>query len=248
MHPAVARWLRLRDHLSEDLGGGPRPLKLAWVINVQKGGTLLFVLALMAATGNWGTTAWVYTALHGSYGLVWLLKDRLFPDPSWEKRVTLGGAFMAWATVLGPYWLAPWLLVTSGLEAPPWRIGVSVLAYALGVVLMMGADAQKFFTLKARRGLITDGFFARVRHPNYLGEMMLYGAFALLSMHALPWAVLAVVWTFVFLPNLLRKEASMARYPEWAAYEARTGLLLPRLWRSAQDAGTSGVARGQDPS
>jgi hypothetical protein len=35
------------------------------------------------------------------------------------------------------------------------------------------------------------------------------------------------MWGGVFLPNMLKKEASMARYPEWAAYRARTGLLWP---------------------
>ena len=39
---------RLRSYLSEDFLGGPRVLKLNWVINFQKGGTLPFVLALMA--------------------------------------------------------------------------------------------------------------------------------------------------------------------------------------------------------
>ena len=43
----LSRWLKLRDHLSDDLFGGPRVLKAAWVINAQKGGTLPFVLALM---------------------------------------------------------------------------------------------------------------------------------------------------------------------------------------------------------
>lgn len=227
MHPLLERWLKLRDYLSEDLFGGPRPLKMAWVINAQKGGTLPFVLLLMALTGNTGTTLWVYAGLHGSYGLVWLLKDRVFPDPNWEKQVTFGGALSAWVLVLGPYWLAPVLLATSGAEAPAWRIGASILLYAVGVVVMIGADAQKYYTLRVKRGLITDGFYATVRHPNYLGEMMLYASFALLSMHALPWAVLAFVWTLVFVPNMLRKEASMARYPEWAAYKARSGFLVP---------------------
>jgi hypothetical protein len=30
---------------------------------------------------------------------------------------------------------------------------------------------------------------------------------------------------------MLGKEASMSRYPEWAAYKSRTGMLLPRLRR-----------------
>jgi protein-S-isoprenylcysteine O-methyltransferase Ste14 len=228
MSPWLDRWLRLRDHLAEDLLGGPRWLEYAWVINAQKGGTLLFVLACMAITGNHGVTAWVYAGLHGSYGLIWLLKHWVFPDPGWSKRITVAGAAMVWLLVLGPYWIAPVLLTTSGAEAPAWRMGAAVLLYAVGVVVMVGADAQKYFVLKARPGLITDGFYARVRHPNYLGEMMLYASFALLSMHALPWLVLAWVWGGVFVPNMLRKEARMARHPGWAEYKARTGFLLPR--------------------
>ena len=229
LSPLVERWLRLRTHLSEHLFGGPRVWKAAWVINAQKGGTLAYVLGLMAWSDNFSTTAWVYAALHGSYGLVWLLKDRLFPDPNWEVRVTFGGALATWLGVLGPYWIAPTLLVTQHHEASATTLGVATLLYVLGVVLMVGADAQKFFVLRLRRGLITDGFFARIRHPNYTGEMMLYASFAVVAGHWVPWLVLALVWSLVFLPNILRKEASMARYPEWTAYRARTGLLLPRI-------------------
>lgn len=231
MPPWLSAWMRLRDHLSDDLGGGPKVLKFAWVIDLQKGGTLLFVLGLMAFYDQWGPTAWTYAALHGSYGLCWLLKDALFPDPNWQRRITFGGALASWALVLGPYWLAPWLLISSGAEAPAWLLGASTLAYVLGVVTMMGADAQKYFVLKARKGLITDGFFARIRHPNYLGEMLLYGAFAALSMHWAPWLVLAWVWLGVFVPNMLQKEARMARHPGWADYRARTGFLWPGLTR-----------------
>ncbi len=227
----LARWDALRDHLVFDLGGGRRPWKAAWVINLQKGGTLLFVLGLMAAYDNWSVTAWTYAALHGSYGLVWLAKDRVFPDPNWERRVTFGGAVMLWLGALGLYWIAPVIVVTQRVEAPPPLLFGAALLYALGVTLMVGADAQKFFTLRVKRGLITTGFFARVRHPNYLGEMMLYASFALLARHWAPWVVLAWVWGSVFLPNMLRKERSMARYPEWAAYVERSGFLLPKLGR-----------------
>jgi protein-S-isoprenylcysteine O-methyltransferase Ste14 len=229
----VARWLGVRTHLSERLFGGPRWLKFSWVINAQKGGTLFFVLALMAAFDVWTATAWTYAALHGSYGLVWLLKDRLFPDPNWEVRVTFGGAVASWMFVLGPYWIAPTLIVAGRHEAPPAVLGMATLLYAVGVVVMVGADAQKFFVLKTRKGLITDGFFARVRHPNYLGEMILYASFAIVAGHWAPWLVLFVVWTLVFIPNMLRKEASMARHADWAAYKERTGFLLPRLFAAS---------------
>ncbi len=224
---ALDRWLKFRDWLSDDFLGGPKVLKASWVINAQKGGTLPFVLALMWAWDCWTPTAWTYAALHGSYGLCWLLKDAVFPDPNWEKRVTFPSAVMMWVAALALYWVSPWLIVSRRLEAPLWLLATATLVYVLGVVVMMGSDAQKYFTLKVKRGLITTGFFARVRHPNYLGEMMLYGAFAALTMHWAPWLVLAWIWLGVFVPNMIAKERSMSRYPEWAAYAQRTGFLLP---------------------
>ena len=113
------------------------------------------------------------------------------------------------------------------MPSPGWRLALAIGMHTLGVVLMMAADAQKYFTLKVRRGLIEDGLFARIRHPNYLGEMMLYAAYAVVVDHWIPWVVLAWVWGAVFLPNMLLKEASMSRYPGWSAYKARTGMLWP---------------------
>ena len=54
--------------------------------------------------------------------------------------------------------------------------------------------------------------------------MMLYGSFAVVAGHWAPWLVLAWVWTALFLPNMLKKERSMSRYPEWAAYKARRSI------------------------
>lgn len=236
--PAFARVLhRITSHVSQDLLGGPRPWKLAWVINFQKGGTLLWVIGLMAYFDNWSVAAWTYAALHGSYGLLWLLKDAVFPDPNWEKKATIAGGLAAFALVLGPYWSFAYLLISNkDAVTPNWLIFACVFVYALGVAIMLVADAQKFFTLRVQRGLIETGMFRHIRHPNYLGEMMLYGSFAALTQHALPWGVLAWVWLGVFLPNMLNKEASMSRYPRWAAYKERTGMLLPplrALWASA---------------
>jgi len=229
MSTLLDRFLKIRDHLTDDFLGGPKIITLATAINLQKGGTLVFVLALMASHDVWTPTAWIYLGLHGSYGLIWLLKEAVFPDPAWQKKITIAGAFNAWLFVLGPYWIAPWLIVSQRIEQSPVLLGAVIVLYALGVALMVGADAQKYFVLRARRGLIGDGFFARTRNPNYLGEMMIYASFAIVAGHWLPWVVLAWVWLFLFVPNMLRKDHSLSRYPQWAAYKARTGLLLPRI-------------------
>lgn len=230
--PALIRAMsRLNHFISEDFLGGPRLLKLAWVVNLQKFGTVFFVGALLAYFQSQATVAWVYLGLHGSYGFCWLLKDVTFPDSSWQKRVTFGGALMAFLLVLGPYWVAPFLLVSGALgERPPPSnafLAAVIGLHTLGVAIMLSADAQKYFTLRHKRGLIEDGMFRFIRHPNYLGEMMIYGSYALLAGHWIPWAILAWVWGALFLTNMLMKEASMSRYPGWAAYKARTGMLLP---------------------
>jgi protein-S-isoprenylcysteine O-methyltransferase Ste14 len=233
--PAWARACsRLATWLSQDFLGGPRPWKLAWIVNFQKGGTFLFLGALMLFYGNGTPAAWLYLALHGTYGLAWLMKDLAFPDPGFQVRVTIGGGINAFLLVLGPYWSFGWLLISGTsrpaypLADPAWFALCTSLCL-LGCGLMLAADAQKYFTLRLRPGLITDGLHRWVRHPNYLGEMMVYGSFALLAWHWFPPLVLAFVWGFVFAPNMIRKEASLARHPGWAEYRRRTWWVLPPL-------------------
>lgn len=236
--PAWAVALRnISEYASQDLGGGPRPWKAAWVINFQKTGTFVFLGLLMwfykdtspAATS---IAAWIYLAMHGSYGLVWIFKDLTFPDPNWQKKITVAGGIVMFLAVLGPYWLFGWLLV-SGTSQPDYPLPdyawfcLCISLCILGSVIMIAADAQKFYTLRVKRGLITDGVHKYVRHPNYLGEVMIYGSFALMVWHWLPVLVLAWVWLGLFMVNMNMKEASMSRYPEWAAYKKSSWWLIP---------------------
>jgi steroid 5-alpha reductase family enzyme len=204
------------------------------VINFQKLGTAPFVALLMLAYGNTSAAAWVYLALHGSYGVCWVIKDLAFPDRRWQERVTFGGALMSFVLVLGLYWVAPWLLISSALgpdhgQPPAALLAGAIALHTVGLAIMIGADAQKHFTLHARPGLITDGLFSRTRHPNYLGEMMIYASYALIVRHWIPWAILAWVWGAVFYPNMRMIEASIARYPGYAAWRRRTGMVIPNL-------------------
>lgn len=228
--PAARATYRAVLYLSRDLFGGPRPFRQSWVIDFHKGVTGLFVALLMLAYGNTTTAAWIYLALHGGYGLAWVVKDRTFPDRYWQERITLGGVAVTFLG-LSLYWLLPFFLVSGlvGTAPPPALMAAAIAVYTAGLVFMLGADAQKHFTLRERSSLIQDGFFRYMRHPNYLGEMLVYSAFALMVNHWLPWIVLAAVWLVVFLPRMLAIEASLARYPAWPAYHARTGFLFPRL-------------------
>src|SRR5512135_998717 len=106
---------KYNDRMMFDLLGGPRPWKLAWVINTQKCGTFPVLALLMwyyAASTPAATSpaAWTYLALHGSYGLVWLLKDLAFPDPNWQRRATIAAGLYTF-TGLILYWSFGWLLI-----------------------------------------------------------------------------------------------------------------------------------------
>jgi protein-S-isoprenylcysteine O-methyltransferase Ste14 len=231
----AANLRRWTDYLTLDIGGGPRPWTFAAVINFQKGGTFPFLAALMAWHGRPSTASWIYLAMHGGYGLVWLMKDLAFPDPVWRRRITIVGGLNVFFGVLAWYWAFGWLLISGTsrpvypLSEPAWSC-LCVSLCLVGTAIMVAADAQKYFTLREKKGLITDGMFRYVRHPNYLGEMMIYGSFALMVWHWLPFVVLACVWSLVFATNMAMKEASLSRYPGWADYRRRTWWLLPPLF------------------
>lgn len=234
--PTWALFLRkITNHLTIDFLGGPRLWKFSWVINFQKAGTFFFLGFLIWYYQNTSTAAWVYLAMHGSYGLVWLIKDMAFPDPNWQTKITIGGGLVAFFGVLFWYWVFGWLLI-SGTVQPDYPLPeyawycLCISLCIIGSVIMIAADAQKYFTLRIQKGLITDGVHKYIRHPNYLGEMMIYGSFAMMVWHWLPVLVLAYIWLGVFAVNMTLKETSMSRYPEWAAYKKRSWWLIPYIF------------------
>ena len=190
----------------------------------------------MAFYNNFALLAWIYLALHGTYGLMCLIKDRLYPDQQWEKEISVAMGIFTFI-VLGLYWVAPFIIISGNVTATAPLISVAIAINIIGVLLHYGSDAQKYFTLKYREGLITEGFFSRSRNPNYLGEILIYLSFALLAQHWLPFLILGGFVAGIFIPNMRKKDQSLSRYPEFDAYKANSGLLLPKLLgRSSQAA------------
>jgi protein-S-isoprenylcysteine O-methyltransferase Ste14 len=205
-------------------------MKLKYPINLHKGLTFLVVIILMKVYHNDSIAAYLYLALHGSYGLMWLLKDQLYPDKQWEQSVSIPYAIFVFA-VLALYWIAPFVLISQSRTPSIEVIALAVAINAVGVMLHFASDAQKYFTIKYKPGLITEGFFARSRNINYFGEAMIYVSFALLSASWLGWIGIAAFFFGAFVPNMIKKDKSLARYPEFEAYKKKTWLFLPRLIR-----------------
>ena len=89
---------------------------------------------------------------------------------------------------------------------------------------------QKHMQLSLAPALFTDGLWSRVRNPNYLGELLIYAGFSALALHWIPFAALALFVVVVWVPNMLRKDRSLSRYPEFAAWKERSWLFIPPIW------------------
>lgn len=134
----------VNDYLCYDFGPGPNWLPMYYFVNFNKGTMMVYLFALMCYYDNFSLGAWIYLSLHGNYGLIWTLKDRVFPDSGFERKTKTLSMVLAFVTVLGPYYMLGYWMMTGG-EAqrnPSYeRIFVAIQLYATGVVLMCLTDA-----------------------------------------------------------------------------------------------------------
>ena len=183
----------------------------------------------------------VYSILHGSYGILWYLKHAVFPDPSLQAKCTLMCAIVCWVLILGPYMIPAYLLasgIADNTSQSRLRLGTATLLYIFGVSLALLSDAQKNYTLalvKERPLLISTGFYKYTRSPNYLGEMMVYMAFAMVVNHWLAYSIVVWAWCTIFAARLFQKEMSLRKKKGWALYAERSWPLLPKIYGRTRD-------------
>ena len=203
-------------------------MKLNQVINLHKGLTLFIVLGMMFIYNNFSISAWIYLSLHGTYGILWLLKEKIFPDPYFKDEINNITAFIGFI-FLGSYWVAPFILISSQKDIPNALIAFCISINILGVFLHFASDAQKYFTLKLKKELIKDGFFKSIRNTNYLGELLIYISFSILSMSYIPFLILGIFFFLVFIPRMLKKDKSLSKYKDFKEYKSKSGLILPKI-------------------
>lgn len=121
--------------------------------------------------------------------------------------------------------------------------GVGVALWLVGFAIEVTADRQKrMFRQQSGSGeFITSGLWARSRHPNYFGEIVLWCGVALLALPVLQGWQLATLISPVFVYLLLtrvsgvpllekkadKKWGGQDRYED---YKAKTPVLVPKLY------------------
>lgn len=131
---------------------------------MERPDTVPGLVALMIIYQNLSTAAWICLALLGSYGFLWLLNDRIFPDRQWEQRASAGyAAFVFCARIV----LVGTLAIDQYASESRSRLDERgcCAEHAWRDAAFFGSDAEKVFTLKYDPVLITEGFLPGAAIP-----------------------------------------------------------------------------------
>jgi steroid 5-alpha reductase family enzyme len=127
----------------------------------------------------------------------------------------------------------------AGMPATALLTALGAALFVSGFGLEVAADRaiSRFKADPAHRGrLLTTGLHARVRHPNYLGEIVLQWGLGLmafgLTLNPLALAGPALMHGLIVkLSGVPMLEAQLATRPDFAEWQARTNALWPRFRR-----------------
>jgi hypothetical protein len=210
------------------------------VVNTFKALTPIYCLALMTYFQNFSTATVVYTGLHGSYGIIWLLKDIITPDETFKKPVSFFGSISV-SVCLAAYWYPFYVLASDSAalkcsEISLERLLVAMIMFNVGVFMMVATDVQKTVSLEYMKQIpnspktITTAYFKHSRSLNYLGEVLVYTSYVVIPGDTQLYLTYFAIMFCTMLIGFVKKELSYRRKPEWTWYKEDTLSFLPRIF------------------
>ncbi|MDP4918624.1 MAG: DUF1295 domain-containing protein [Haliea sp.] len=235
----IPAW-RLQTEIFYDLIGATTYLSVTWLAVALTEHTSTLSLLLAACISLWALRL-------GGFLFLRVLADG--KDSRFDQIKPHASRFLFTWTLQGL-----WVVITAGCALAAITSGrgtqLSVVGWAglalwlAGFIFEVVADRQKrhFRALHGPERFIDSGLWAYSRHPNYLGEIVLWLGIALMALPALAgWQYLTLISPlFVILlltrvsgiPLLERKaQKRWGDDPAWQAYTAHTPVLVPRLRR-----------------
>ena len=207
-----------------------RCVKMRYLVNLNKAITIPLLLYFMRYYQNFSMGAMLYLALHGGYSLIWLIRAATIPDPAFDKKFSIVGLVMMIFVSILYYYFGFLMMSGAGDQNPsPEKCMWCVTVFLLGEILMITSSLQKTLCRNVRPSLVTNGLFSRIRHPNYLGEMVIYCSFVLLLNDTTAYYILGGVFAATFPLAMIVKEYRLSRFEGWTKYKSQTWVLLPKL-------------------
>ena len=206
-------------------------IKQKYPIDFAKGITWLIIIGLIYYFNQSNNlTAWIYFCLHGSYGIMWVMKSNIFPDKTWEKKAGIPYTILIIFGLM-IYWAPAFIITMSSHEASLEIIVGAIILFSFGIFYHFVSDMQKYIYLKYNSGLITDGLWKQCRHPNYFGELLIYSSFLLLTIESslwwLPVLILGIFICVIWVPGMKRIDRSLSRFDGHEAYKKKTAFIIP---------------------
>jgi hypothetical protein len=106
-------------------------MEAATYINIHKALVIPVVLVMMCSYSNWSVEAFIYLSIHGTYSLLWVVKQSLCPDRRFDEEQPLWiGALFIFLPLAG-YYIAPYLLISRYVTLPLYLIGLVLFLYTM---------------------------------------------------------------------------------------------------------------------
>lgn len=222
-----------------------RPV-VARTLGVAVGIAFVGALIWRAPDNGWGSLVWTATAVvvsvirarySGSISGNVIVDDRR--DGTERFLLALVGV----GSILVPlFHLLTGAFDFASYELPVWTIVAGAMIAAGGLWLFWRSHADLGLnwspTLEVREAhtLVTEGVYARIRHPMYTSLFLIYGSFPLLIHNWVAGWIGVIVFGVLYVIRISNEERMMNAHfgAEYASYSERTGRLVPPLRRRAQ--------------
>ena len=214
---------------------------------------IAMVIGAWATHGNPATVQWlvgllvvIWAVRLGSYLFARMLrdgKDGRFDDikPNPVRFFTVWNLQGLWVSVTTAAALVV-LTTSSAVAFNVWTLlGLALWAFGFAIEVIADEQKRRFKRDPGNHGkFIQQGLWARSRHPNYFGEIVLWSGIAVISLPVLAsWQYMALI-SPIFVTLLLtrisgvpmlekRADERWGTQQDYRNYKARTPVLVPRL-------------------
>lgn len=98
----------------------------------------------------------------------------------------------------------------------------------------MSMQGKFTFKIKLPEKICTKGAYRYVRHPSYIGSLLILCGASIVS----PVAGICYLAFAFFLARATQEEMILSQYQEYIDYKQKTGMFLPRLYHGKRNTGT----------
>jgi len=115
-------------------------------------------------------------------------------------------------------------------------VALAVMSLGVGLRVWAAVVLGRYYTttlmMTEGQTVVASGPYSLIRHPGYLGEILLWTGFAILSGNAILFIVIPAMFVSVYLYRIASEEAMLTKElgKSYAEYRRRTRKLIPFLY------------------